>query len=173
MHWRVLNLFKKKKCKCSRKSSWPGPARDRSRDRSRDRAARQRKLGQGREGRKEGKERGREGAGLRRGKERACGANAWIDGQRRDQEIERREGELGIRQNQKREGNERVAWTAVVAVCFIDRTWWRITWAAAERNLYQDVDGILSGSMWTDPYFMWTESYFVFLRFLRSAAPSV
>jgi len=49
--------------------------------------ARQRKLGQGREGRKEGKE--------REGKERACGAersgpaarmDGWIDGQRREQE---------------------------------------------------------------------------------------
>ena len=49
--------------------------------------ARQRKLGQGREGRKEGKE--------REGKERACDAersgpparmDGWIDGQRRDQE---------------------------------------------------------------------------------------
>jgi hypothetical protein len=25
--------------------------------------------------------------------------------------------------NQKREGNERVAWTTVVGVCFIDHTW--------------------------------------------------
>ena len=88
--------------------------------------ARQRKLGQGREGRKEGKE--------REGKERACGAersgpaarmDGWIDrwtGKGRDQEIERREGTEGSRQNQKRERNERVAWTAVVGVCFIDRT---------------------------------------------------
>ncbi len=47
---------------------------------------------------KEGKEREgkrREGAGLRRGKERACGADGWIDGQRRHQEIVRREGGLG------------------------------------------------------------------------------
>jgi hypothetical protein len=35
---------------------------------------------------------------------------------------ERREGTEGSRQNQKRERNERVAWTAVVGVCFIDRT---------------------------------------------------
>ena len=86
--------------------------------------ARQRKQGQGRKGREGRKERGR--------KERACGAersgpaarmDGWIDGQRREQEIERREGGLWSRQNQKREDNERVAWTAVVAVCFIDRTW--------------------------------------------------
>ncbi len=38
-------------------------------------------------------------------------------------DIERREGGLGRRQIEKREGNERVAWTAVLAVCFIDRTW--------------------------------------------------
>ena len=46
-------------------------------------AARQHKLqgreGKGREGRKEGKERGREGAGVRRGKERACGADGSMD----------------------------------------------------------------------------------------------
>ena len=29
----------------------------------------------------------------------------------------------GIRKNQKREGKGRVAWTIVVGVCFIDRTW--------------------------------------------------
>jgi hypothetical protein len=81
-----------------------------------------------RKGRKEGREEGkrREGAGLRRGKERACGADGsmdrWTEKRARG---ERREGGLGLgsRQNQKREGNERVAWTAVVAVCFIDRTW--------------------------------------------------
>ena len=81
--------------------------------------------GKGRERRKEGKERGRQGAGLRRGKERACGADGWMDrwtGKGREQEIERREGTEGSRQNQKRERNERVAWTAVVGVCFIDRT---------------------------------------------------
>ena len=96
----------------------PGPARDRSRDRAPDSANKGR--GEGRKGRKE------------EGKERACGAerrgpaarmDRWIDGQRREQEIERREGGLWSRQNQKREDNERVAWTAVVAVCFIDRTW--------------------------------------------------
>jgi hypothetical protein len=47
--------------------------------------------GQGREGREEGKERGREGVGMRRGKERVGGADG-IDGQRREQEIDRREG---------------------------------------------------------------------------------
>jgi hypothetical protein len=85
--------------------------------------ARQRKQGEGRtgrDGRKEGKEKGREGAGLRRGKERASGADGWMD--RWMDRIERREGTEGTRQNQKREGNERVAWTAVVGVCFIDRT---------------------------------------------------
>ncbi len=91
---------------------------------------RQSKLGQGRkgrkgrEGRKDGKERGRERTDLQRGKEWACGADdGWIDGHRREQDIDRREGGLGRRQNEKREGNERVAWTAVLAVCFIDHTW--------------------------------------------------
>ena len=60
--------------------------------------------------------------------ERACGAersgpaarmDRWIDGQRREQEIEQREGSEGSRQNQKREGNERVAWTAVVGVVLL------------------------------------------------------
>ncbi len=35
---------------------------------------------------------------------------------------ERREGTEGSRQNQKRERNERVTWTGVVPVCFIDHT---------------------------------------------------
>ena len=68
----------------------------------------------------------REGEDLRRGKERACGADGWMDRwTEKRARGERREGGLGLgsRQNQKREGNERVAWTAVVAVCFIDRTW--------------------------------------------------
>ena len=81
----------------------------------------------GRKGRKEGREgKRREGAGLRRGKERVCGVDGWTEKRARG---DRREGGLGLgsRQNQKREDNERVAWTAVVTVCFIDRTWWRIT----------------------------------------------
>jgi len=50
--------------------------------------------------------------------------DGWINGQRREREIERREGREGIRPNQtEREGNERVALTKVVAVRFIDRTW--------------------------------------------------
>jgi hypothetical protein len=103
-----------------------GPARDWSRDRApaQTRPAKEGREGrEGKEGRK-GRKEGKEGAGLRRGKERACGADdGWIDGHRREQDIERREGGLGRRQNEKREGNERVAWTAVLAVCFIDRTW--------------------------------------------------
>ena len=88
----------------------PGLARDRAPAQTR-----------ARKGRKEGREgKRREGAGLRRGKERACGADGWMD--RWMDRIERREGTEGSRQNQKRERNERVAWTAVVGVCFIDRT---------------------------------------------------
>ena len=98
----------------------PGPARDRSRDRAPAQT-------RARKGRKEGREgKRREGAGLRRGKERACGADGWMDRwTEKRARGERREGGLGLgsRQNQKRKGNERVAWTAVVAVCFIDRTW--------------------------------------------------
>jgi len=84
----------------------------------------ERKKGQGRKGR-EGKE-GRKGRKEGR-KERVCGAErrgppVWmdgsIDGQRRESEIERREGTEGSRQNQKRERNERVTWTSVVGVCF-------------------------------------------------------
>ena len=84
---------------------------------------------------KERKEEGRKGRKEREGRSgRACGAersgpaarmDGWIDrwtGKGREQEIERREGTEGSRQNQKRERNERVAWTAVVGVCFIDRT---------------------------------------------------
>ena len=64
-------------------------------------AARQRKQQgregeeKGREGREEGKERGREGAGVRRGKERACGGRGWhrIEEERaRDRAVGGREG---------------------------------------------------------------------------------
>jgi hypothetical protein len=37
--------------------------------------------------------------------------------------LQRRDGVEGGKKKQKREGNERVAWTTVVAVCFIDHTW--------------------------------------------------
>jgi hypothetical protein len=67
----------------------PGPARDRSRDRAPAQT-------RARKGRKEGREgKRREGSGLRRGKERTGGADGWIDGQRRPEEIDRREGGLG------------------------------------------------------------------------------
>ena len=69
------------------------------------------------------KEKGRSGPAARKGAGLWCGwMDRWTEKRARG---ERREGGLGLgsRQNQKREGNERVAWTAVVAVCFIDRTW--------------------------------------------------
>jgi hypothetical protein len=63
----------------------------------------------GREGREEGKERGREGAGVRRGKERACGGRGWdgIGSKRREQEIEWREGGRAVEQSKSEEGMQR------------------------------------------------------------------
>jgi hypothetical protein len=77
---------------------------------------------EGREGKREGR------SGPACGAERsgpAARMDGWIDrwtGKGRQQEIERRERTEWSRQNQKRERNERVAWTAVVGVRFIDRT---------------------------------------------------
>ena len=108
---------------CGENPPGPGPARDRSRDpgATAQTRARARKK-EGREGKREGR------SGPACGAERS-GPAARMDGsidrwtgKGREQEIERREGTEGSRQNQKRERNERVAWTAVVGVCFIDRT---------------------------------------------------
>ncbi len=87
-------------------------------------AARQRKQ-QGREG-KEGRKGRKE-----EGKERSCGAErsgpaARMTSDRREESKRSsggREGGQRSSQNQKRECNERVTWTTVVAICFIDRTW--------------------------------------------------
>ncbi len=56
---------------------------------------------------------------------------------------ERREGTEGIRQNQKRERNERVSWTTVVEVCFDDYTSHHMVKdnMRISRNLCQVVDG--------------------------------
>jgi hypothetical protein len=94
--------------------------------------------------------------------------DGWIDrwtGKGREQEIERREGTEGNRQNQKRERNERVAWTAVVGVCFIDLTSHGEGNMSSSRYLCQAVDGTRKDGMCTEPYFF-------LLRLLREAAPS-
>jgi hypothetical protein len=46
-----------------------------------------------------------------------------MDREENKRSIGGREGGMGSSQNQKRECNEKVSWTAVVAVCFIDHTW--------------------------------------------------
>ncbi len=92
---------------------------------------------QGREGKgREGKE-GRKGR-KEEGKERASGADrmdGWMDREESKRSSGVREG-LGSGKIRR----ERVAWTTVFEVCFIDHTWWRITWATAGRKLCQDVD---------------------------------
>jgi hypothetical protein len=103
----------------------PGPARIRSRDRSKAQA-KGKEEGKGREGRKEGrkgKREGRSGPAARKGA--GLLRRGWIDGSMDREEGNRSSGGAreGSRQNQKREANVRVAWTAVVGVCFIDRTW--------------------------------------------------
>ena len=122
----------------------PGPARDRATDSA------NKGRGEGRKGRKE------------EGKERACGAersgpaarmDGWImdrgESNRLSRGRERREGTEGSRQNQKRERNERVAWTAVVAVCFIDCTSHHMVKdnMRSSRKLCQAVDGARKDGM--------------------------
>jgi hypothetical protein len=104
----------------------PGHARDRSRDcRATAQTTRQGRAreGKGRKGGREGKRKGRSGRETRKG----AGLRRVRMASDRREESKRssggREGGLRSSQNQKRELNERVGWTAVVAVCFIDRTW--------------------------------------------------
>ncbi len=69
--------------------------------------------------RREGKE-GRKGR-KEEGKERACGADrmdGWMDREESKRSSGGREG-LGAGKIR----SERVGWTAVLGVCFIDRTW--------------------------------------------------
>ena len=68
----------------------------------------------GREGRTDGKEKGREGAAR-------IGSPVWMKGRGRRGAGTMRRGEQA-KSAEKREGNERVAWTSVVGVC----TWRRI-----------------------------------------------
>ena len=95
-----------------------GPGTARQRKANKGKAGRE-----GKEGRKERKEEKKEQASGAERSRPVARMDRWIDGQRREQENERRQGREGRRQNQKREGNERVSWKAAVEVCFIDRTW--------------------------------------------------
>jgi hypothetical protein len=82
--------------------------------------------GKGRKEGREGKREGRNGpscsAERSRPAARMVGSIDLWTGKGREQEIDRREGTEGNWQKKKRERNERVAWTAVVGVCFIDLT---------------------------------------------------
>ena len=91
----------------------PGTARQRKQQGREGREGKGRK--EGREGKRKGRSgpAARKGAGLRRG---------WIDGSMDREESKRSSGgREGLGAGKIR--SERVAWTAVVAVCFIDRTW--------------------------------------------------
>jgi hypothetical protein len=107
---RKFEITKKKYISLPRKLNGAGPDRDRSRDRSKAQTKGKANKGQGRregKGRKGGRKERKEGV-----KERASGAkrsgsvtrmDGWIDGQRREQQIER--GGKGREQAKSEEGS--------------------------------------------------------------------